>query len=67
LAFSLISFHPKNPIEITGDFIRRGNSLKNVTVQYRDKPYHMHKMRSISKWNLKEADGYVSLKGGDAL
>ncbi len=38
---------PSNLIEKTGDFASNKNNGKNLTVNYRQKPYHMLKMASI--------------------
>jgi hypothetical protein len=54
MAFFAISFRPQNPIEITGDFVRAGSHLKICHGAHRDKPYHILKLSSISKWNSKK-------------
>jgi len=43
------------------------NNRKKSDDNYRQKPYHMLKMASISKWNSKKTNGYLAFKGGDVL
>ena len=42
----------QNLIENTGDFYQDRKQLKKCDGTYRHKPYHKHKMASISKCNI---------------